>query len=481
MSLSARPKYRRPGRIDALASGAARLAPWWSAQFDQVRLDTRSLLDGLAGEKDVPYWSEAAAPRRAVPLGDIKPIEHLVPRALVAKYRSARRDLRMLLGSLAGRNPPPLVPRPDSPPGAPQGDAAPQRVADSAHRTVQLARTLRVCEVRRETRDAVSLVLEDPSGRSIDFVPGQFFTLISNIEGRELRRAYSASSFFGDKARVRLGVKRVTGGQVSNHINDRLQAGDLLRVLGPSGQFTVTPEAGLDREFVLLGGGSGITPLLAITWAVLASEPASRLTLVYGNRGVDDIIYRAELDELAARHPGRFTLRHVLSEPPPGWQGSTGLLDADTLQRELDHLAPGAGALYYVCGPEPMMEAARATLIDRGVPGQQVFEEKFSQPHLRAGQVEQSATAQPAAVRLGSQRYSFTIPPGETVLDAGLAAGVPLRFSCTMGGCGACKVKLRQGEVAMEEPNCLDPGEREQGYVLACVSRARSPIDFEVE
>lgn len=343
-------------------------------------------------------------------------------------------------------------------------------------------RQVRVAEVVRETADAVTLIFEDPSRVPFHFKPGQFFTLLVDIDGESVRRAYSASSVPRDSAKLALTIKRVAGGLCSNFVNDRVRAGTLIELLGPSGNFAVDIDAGAERELVLVAGGSGITPMMSIARTVLAEEPHSRVTLLYGNRGEADIIFAKALASLAEAHPERLRIRHVLQTPPAGWAGGTGLLDEATTRSELAALAPSASAHYYVCGPEPMMAAARTVLVGLGVPAERLHEERFSQPHRRPQRVEgEAGAAQPLVVeQKGRHIGAISIPAGKTLLETGLGAGLPMPFSCAMGGCGECMVKLVDGQVEMEEPNCLLPEERAKGFILACVSRPLSPCKVEL-
>nr|WP_225937595.1 ferredoxin--NADP reductase [Myxococcus sp. RHSTA-1-4] len=384
----------------------------------------------------------------------------------------------MLGATVLGRHPPPLVARRSRP--GPLSSVAPAPVP-GLH-----SRTLRVERVVRETTDAVTLVLGDPSGAPITFQPGQFFTVLVTVNGQSLRRAYSASCAPGGEgpSRVALTVKRVPGGCVSNFLNDRAERGMRVEVLGPSGAFTPEPSSGAPRHLVLLAGGSGITPLMSIARTVLASEPATRVSLVYGNRREVDIIFREALATLARERPGRFVLRHVLSEPPPGWEGGVGLLEPRRVEEELAALPIHVEepATYFLCGPEPMMQGARAALLARGVPAERIREERFTRPHLRPStpSAPESAGHQPLTVHLRGAVRELTVPAGTTVLEAALSAGLPMPYSCAMGGCGACRVTLRSGEVRMEEPNCLTVDEHERGQVLACVARPVTPVTVEV-
>ncbi len=340
---------------------------------------------------------------------------------------------------------------------------------------------LRVLEVVRETEDAATFVLADPDGGQIPFLAGQFFTVLVDLDGTTLRRAYSLSGDPRDTARARITVKRMRDGRVSNHLLDRVRVGDALRVLGPSGNFTITRDPARSRQYVLVAGGSGITPLMSIARAVLVGEPSSTVTLVYGNRGERDVIFRDAFDTLVQAHAPRFVVRHVLEAPPAGWSGGTGRLDRPGFDAQLDALGVDATrAWFYVCGPEPMMSGVREALAARGVPVDHVLEERFTKPAERADAKPAHSTAQPITFRVGDTERTVLAAPDQTVLEAGLAAGLPMPFSCGMGGCAACKVHLLEGDVAMEEPNCLSNDERRAGYVLACVGRACGPCTVAV-
>lgn len=339
-------------------------------------------------------------------------------------------------------------------------------------------RRVRVAEVRRETQDAVTLVLED--GAPFEFRAGQYFTLCVELDGESIRRAYSATSLPGEP-RLALTIKRVPHGRCSNHVNERVRAGDWLELVGPSGQFAVDPDPARRRDLVLIAGGSGITPIASIAQTLLAREPGTRLMLLYGNRTSSKIIFAEALERLLAEHPDRFHLRHVLETPPPGWTGGCGLLDADTLRAELQRLAPSPDALYFVCGPEPMLHAARQALDARGIEASRVSVERFSPPRSAAPKRAVHRRLPMHVEQAGRSLGATEIDPGKTLLEAGLAAGLPMPYSCAMGNCGECRVKLTQGDVQLDEPSSLTPEERAQGYILTCVARPLSPTCVELE
>jgi ferredoxin-NADP reductase len=339
-----------------------------------------------------------------------------------------------------------------------------------------------VVRVIDETADARTFELADVTGAPITFAAGQFLTLHVEVEGRRYRRAYSLSSSPDGGGTARITVKRVVDGRVSRHLVEHLRAGDLVTAHGPSGAFVAPPARG-PRHLVLFAGGSGITPIASITRDVLRSEPSTRLTLVYGNRSEADVIFREELEALA-RQP-RLRVVHVLSEPRTDAPCVRGVPDRGTVSRLVDDLAllerseDEDPPLFFVCGPAPMMTEVRSALEARGVPRERILEERFLSP-ADPGSVRVAAGPQLVNVRLGGATHAVTVAPGKTVLEAALAQGVAMPFSCQMGGCGACKCKRVGGDLVMDEPNCLSEEEKAGAVVLACVARPLGPCAVEV-
>lgn len=377
-----------------------------------------------------------------------------------------RRDVTMVVSSLLGNPPPPLVRR-----GARHVRPAVVAAAKA------LGRPLRIDAIERETDDMVSLVLACPTGAPIELSAGQFFTLVVPVDGVLHRRAYSASSLPGDLGgRVRVTVKRVEGGIVSRRLtSDLTKVGEVLTVLGPSGSFVPRRAEG-PRTVGLVAGGSGITPMMAIAKFLLTSEPDTRVRLLFGNRRRSDIPFLAELEGLAAT--GRFSVRHVLAEADESGEHGVGMLTGDVLSRELPAFVGDGLESVFVCGPEGMMDAARSSLLAAGVVEASIFEERFASPksNLRA-----RAPAGPVEVTVqkGTSRKRVLQTVDQTLLEAGLAAGLDMPFSCAMGGCGACKVRVLSGETT-RDGSALTPAERDAGYVLACVDRGLGPCAVEL-
>jgi len=253
-------------------------------------------------------------------------------------------------------------------------------------------------------------------------------------------------------------------------------------VLGPSGNFTIEPRAINERHLVMLAGGSGITPIMCLLETVLHHEKRSKVTLIYGNRGWDDIIFRERLAGLTEGLGERLVVDHVLEKPPKNWSGGRGLLTDDVLLERLDALRiEDDGMLrYFICGPTPMMEAAHEVLKQRSVDAARIAEERFTRPEDRHAGLGSDKMELVVVSRSGSD-HGVQVAPGQTILEAALAAGLDMPFSCAMGGCGACRVRQHSGDIQVEEPNCLSRSEKERGYVLTCVGRPLAQSRIEVE
>ncbi len=391
-----------------------------------------------------------------------------VRRRLRARVDVISRDLRMLKGSLLGKHPPPF------------------RERHASANDVQVAaapRVVRVASVIRESADCVSLVLQDPRGNEpFAFAAGQFFTVVVRIDGVPYRRAYSASSSASETDSVTISVKRVDGGLVSNFIHDHVVVGTELELLGPSGDFVVTVrESDTARTLLMIAGGSGITPIASILRTVLEADERTNFVLVYGSRSSGDIIFKGALDELVRAYRGRLRVVHVLGRADVTVTPHVGVLGEQELSTVLDREGVAIKQIdrCYVCGPEPMMEAARACLGAGGLSFERITFERFLAPRPPAFDARSN---EPHTIKLRRNGRSLDLiaMPGQTLLEAALAAGEPFPFSCTMGGCGACKVKKLAGHVAMAEPNCLTEAERGDDAVLACVACALSDVEVEV-
>jgi ring-1,2-phenylacetyl-CoA epoxidase subunit PaaE len=345
---------------------------------------------------------------------------------------------------------------------------------------------LTVADIRRETDDTVSVSFAVPPelAEHYRFLPGQHLTFRTTEDGVEVRRSYSICVGMDD-GELRVAVKQVPGGRFSAWANTRLAVGDQVEVMTPSGRFTVTPDPAVARHYLAIAAGSGITPVMSIVRSVLAREPASTVTLVYGNRGVGSIIFRDQLDDLKNVHMQRLQVLHVLSREHRDIELFNGRITAEKV-RELAATVLDLDSVdeVYLCGPEPMTMEVRAALLDLGVEPTRLHLELFGTPHVSAATVRPvvAGDARRVTVVLNGVSTGLDVSPADTVLDAALAAGLDLPFSCKGGVCATCRAKVCDGAVEMAVNYALEPWEVDAGFVLTCQSRPVSPavtVDYD--
>ena len=227
-----------------------------------------------------------------------------------------------------------------------------------------------IATVSRETPTVMSFAL-DLGGREIGFSAGQWVDLFVTIEGAEAVGGYSITSSPADQTSIRLAVKHDGSDHlVTNWLHDEARAGDAVEVsLG--GNFIYTPDEA--RSVVLIGGGIGMTPLMSIVRAVDDMARLTRLTLVYSASSPDELLFRRELESIAARNDRIRCVFTVTRAVPETWDGRTGRIDAELLRAEGIDL----DALFFVCGPPAMIQDVTAILAGLGVPGSRVRYEQW--------------------------------------------------------------------------------------------------------
>ena len=342
---------------------------------------------------------------------------------------------------------------------------------------------LTVADVRRETPDAVSIAFAVPPALASDyrFTPGQHLTLRTTArDGAELRRSYSICTALGDDE-LRIAVKRVAGGAFSVVANETIRPGDTIDVMTPQGRFGATPAGA--RSCLAVVAGSGITPVMSILKTVLAREPESRFVLVYGNRNVSGILFKDALDDLKDRHLDRLVVHHVLSREPQEVPLLSGRIDGDKLSALVRVSMPVAGIDHaFLCGPGALIAESRAALERLGVAPERIHVEYFSTDGLpvepRAAPPAEAAAEQPAAhaaITLHGARHEIAVLAGETIVDAGLRAGLEMPYSCRGGMCCTCRAMVTEGAVRMDQNYSLEAWETEAGYVLTCQAHPTTP------
>lgn len=349
---------------------------------------------------------------------------------------------------------------------------------------------LRVADVEQLTADAVAITFDVPAELTGEyaFAPGQHLTLRATLHGQEVRRSYSICSP-PSSGRLRIAVKRLEGGVFSGHALGQVRAGDLIEVLRPAGRFGVRLDPAHAKHYAAIVAGSGITPVLSILAAALETEPASRFTLVYGNRDAASVMFLEELADLKDRYRQRLQLVHILSREERDVELLSGRIDEPKLDRLLETLLPPDDVDdWLLCGPFEMVEQVRARLVARGVPPRSVHLELFhveGEPvPVRARTAGRGTDADSAevTVRLDGRTTTFRMPAEGSVLDATLAVRADAPYACKGGVCGTCRCRLVEGKVEMARHYALDDDEIDEGFVLACQSVPVTPkvvLDFD--
>lgn len=350
---------------------------------------------------------------------------------------------------------------------------------------------LKVAAITPETSEAVSIAFEVPAdlAETFAFLPGQYLTLAADIDGAEARRSYSICSAPGEK-HLRVGVKKVADGRFSTFVNEGLAIGDTIRVMPPEGRFTSLK--GERHDYLLIAAGSGITPMLSIAKTVLRHEPDSTITLVYGNRTSETIMFGEEIQDLKDRYLGRVSLIHLLSREKQDVDLMNGRIDGERIGELARRgvIAPLDADGVFLCGPGEMIDGVSETLRELGVDKDRIRFERFTpaggvpaprKPSQAATKVAEEGVA--IEVVLDGVRRSFAMTrEDDTVLDAAHRAGIELPYSCAGGMCCTCRCRVAEGSAEMKVNFSLEPWELEAGFTLACQSRPSSEklvLDFD--
>ncbi len=354
--------------------------------------------------------------------------------------------------------------------------------------TAPVFHSLRVIEVVPETDDAVSVTFDVPEELADDYgyLPGQHVTLRAVIDGADVRRSYSICANANTR-KLRVGIKRLAGGAFSTYATTQLQAGDVVDVMPPVGEFTITPDPAASRHYGAIAAGSGITPVVALVSTVLETEPQSRFTLVFGNRGAGSIMFLEELEGLKDRYHARFQLVHVLSREGGELPLFTGRIDGAKLEQLFASVVDADTVDdWYLCGPFEMVEAARTTLQARGVSAANIHDELFFAGPIDPASLPQEPEDEEGTVALtfvlDGRSSSVRMRPETNVLDAALAVRNELPYSCKGGMCASCKARVVEGSVDMDKNYALVDEDLAAGYVLTCQSHPTTEtlvVDFD--
>jgi ferredoxin-NADP reductase/DMSO/TMAO reductase YedYZ heme-binding membrane subunit len=341
---------------------------------------------------------------------------------------------------------------------------------------------LRVSRVTDETHDVRTFRLVPPGGGVLSFThrPGQYLNLALDLQGARVNRSYTIASAPTHRQYVEITVKKASDGWASGHLHEMLHEGAILKVTAPAGRFVFDGQ-GSDRV-LLLAGGVGITPLMAIVRTLTDRHWPGRVELFYSVKTQADIVFGSELEDLARRSPNvhvHVTLTREAIDST--WRGARGPITGEILQR----LVPDLRVMpIFLCGPAAMMAAMHALLAGLGAPADHIHVEAFVSPP-RAPAVEDSVATEESAeadesparaagaltVQFAASGEMTEMEDGQTLLEAAERVGVDIPFDCRAGICGQCKTKLLRGRVVMDVQDALTDDDRRKHFVLACQAR----------
>ncbi len=352
--------------------------------------------------------------------------------------------------------------------------------------------TLTLADVHPETDTAIcaTFAVPDELKQTFAFTQGQFLTVRADIEGEDVRRSYSICSGVED-GHMRVGIKRVRDGKFSNFANDHFKVGMPIDVMPPQGNFFTQLSPKNEKNYMCIAAGSGITPILSIIKSILAVEPKSKVTLVYGNRRSTSVMFKEDLGFIKNRYMDRFSWVNIMDFEDQGSDLLNGVIDNN--KGTALHKSKLINILttddVFICGPEAMMSEVSRGFRASGFDDSRIHYELFANSSEDSEKILQKSQERIAAygeektskvtVKADGRAISFDLATvGKNILDAGIHNGLDLPYACKAGVCSTCKAKLVKGKVDMDLTHGLEAHEIEAGYILTCQAH---PISDDVE
>jgi ferredoxin-NADP reductase len=328
---------------------------------------------------------------------------------------------------------------------------------------------LLLAQTEQQTHDTKTLRFQVPKERRFRARPGQFLTFQWTVDGQRVARSYTISSSPNHTDYVEITPKRTENGRVSVFLNEIAKPGLLVEARGPYGSFYF--DEILHKSIVLIAAGSGITPMISMLRYIDDLKLSTPVTLLYCVRTTADIIFQNELARLGSSLPN-FNYEVCLSRPDPNWRGHSGRLSGKFVSQ---HVMDLDSPTFFLCGPKGFMDNARQILSSLGVGPDRILQESFGESKrsteprpLEAGTVETVVFLHSGKVCQSSS--------GSTLLDLAERNGVQIPFGCRQGQCGTCATRVLSGTVQMDVEAGLTAEQKNDGYVLPCVSRCEGTV-----
>jgi ring-1,2-phenylacetyl-CoA epoxidase subunit PaaE len=321
--------------------------------------------------------------------------------------------------------------------------------------------------------ETLIISFESLDGIKPQYQAGQFLTLVFNVAGKELRRSYSLCSSPDVDEPLAIAIKRVENGAISRLLHHKTAVGDVLTAVEPNGRFSYLPEKEIKRTVFMFGAGVGITPLFSIAKTALKREQHTRVVLAYSNRSAAQTLFYEELNVLQQAYPDRFKLIYVFSQSQNLMMARLNGLLIEKIIRE--NLAfEQKNTLLYTCGPVDYMDVCRITLLNLGFAQDQIKRETFVLPEDEADEDDTTekkvkhTNTYSVVLNYKSKVYTIAVPYNQSILDAALANGIRLPYSCHAGICSSCTANCVKGGVEMDYNEVLMDDEIAAGRVLVC-------------
>lgn len=336
--------------------------------------------------------------------------------------------------------------------------------------------SLKVIGIKKETENTYTLSFKQPGLKKIKYLPGQYLTLIVNVNNRKYKRPYSFSSSPGVDSNLQITIKRVLHGVVSNHLIDVVKENDLIEVMPPMGDFYFDEIAHTGKEIYLWGGGSGITPLMSILKFVLQSDK-TKVNLTLCNRSKKETIFLNELLLLQDKYSPDFKL-NLFCTKEENSDTFFGRVDEKAITSifKLDHLK---SAIHFICGPSGLKETVKEGLINLNVESTAIHSEDFE--HLISDVELEGIQTQMVYIKNNLGSTSIEVTRGKSILEASLDYGLDIPYSCQTGTCHLCKGKLISGEVKIIGTIDSNKILSDKEYLLCCSYPLTDNVAFKID
>ena len=345
--------------------------------------------------------------------------------------------------------------------------------------------TLNIKDITRQTDQCVSITFAVPDHLKEDykFKAGQYITLKTDIEGKEVRRDYSLCTS-PSSGNLTVAVKEVENGTFSKYANQVLKVGDTLDVAQPQGRFTFTPDTSKTRTIAAFAAGSGITPVLSILKTVLEEEPNSKFVLVYGNKTLKDTIFLNDLLDIQNKYSDRLTIQFLYSQSQEK-DALFGRIEKSTVNFIVKNKYKDVNIdAFYICGPEGMINTVKDVLAENNIEDNKVFFELFTTTSSVSVEDLEEVTDGTTSITVivDDEEKTFTMSQQQSVLEAALEQDLDAPYSCQGGICSSCLARVKEGKATMRQNNILTDNEVAEGLILTCQAHpvsAKIIVDYD--